>query len=66
MAHTVKEEHIDDICARCRMPHGGNIVLERHNNRDYDVIICQNCGYEMIEPSKERAFTDRWEMMHRV
>ena len=66
MVHHIKEEHLDDICARCHKPHGNDITLERHNNKDYEIITCENCGYEIIKPFKEKSFTDKWEMFHKT
>ncbi len=66
MPHYIREGHLEDICNRCKKPHGNNITLERHNDKDYEIITCQNCGYEIIKQFKEKAFTDKLDMFHRV
>jgi DNA-directed RNA polymerase subunit RPC12/RpoP len=59
MPHSIKEEHLEDICARCKNPHGNSIVLERLNDKIYEIIICQNCGYEIIRLRTIKELTNR-------
>lgn len=66
MPHSIKEEHLENICAKCRKPHGNSITLENFNHKTYEVIVCKNCGYEIIRLRPEREFTDKLDMFHRV
>jgi hypothetical protein len=66
MPHSVKEEHLEDICANCKKPHGNSIILENFNHKIYEIITCQNCGYEIFRLRQEKTFTDKWDMFHRV
>ena len=66
MPHSIHEENLEDICAKCKKPHGNNITLENFNHKVYEVIICQNCGYEIIRLRAEKEFNDKWDMFHRV
>ena len=64
MPHSLNEGHLEDLCAQCKKPHGNSITLENHHHKTYEVIICQNCGYEIIRLRTEKTFTDKWEMFH--
>jgi len=59
MPHFIKEEHLDDICAQCRKPHGNNITLKRSHFKVYEIITCQNCNYEIIRVIPEKEFFGR-------
>ena len=58
MPHSIREEHLDDICARCKKPHGNNIILKRSYYTIYEIIICQNCQYEITRVIPEKQFID--------
>ena len=59
MPHSIKEEHLEDICAQCKKPHGNSIVIEVNRGKLYEIIICQNCGYEIIRTRSGEEITDR-------
>jgi C4-type Zn-finger protein len=63
MPHLIKEQHLDEICASCKKPHGSNIELIPHHHKIYEVIICINCGYEIIKLKEEEQFNDRFQFM---
>jgi RNase P subunit RPR2 len=62
MPHIIKERHLEDICAQCKKPHGNSITLQRNYHRLYEIIICQNCGYEIIRVVQQKEFNDRFKM----
>ena len=62
----ITEQHLENICAECKKPHGNNITLKNYNHKIYELITCQNCGYEIIRLRAEETFTDKWEMIHRI
>jgi hypothetical protein len=59
MPHAIREEHLDDICAKCKKPHGNSIELLFQHHKVYEVITCNNCGYEMIKLKAETLSKDR-------
>jgi DNA-directed RNA polymerase subunit RPC12/RpoP len=59
MPHSIREEHLEDICAQCKKPHGNSIVIEINRGKLYEIITCQNCGYEIIRTRPEEEVTDR-------
>ncbi len=64
MPHSIKEQHLEDICAQCKKPHGNSITLENFNHRWYEVIMCVNCGYEIIRLKEEKVFVDKLDAVH--
>jgi hypothetical protein len=59
MPHFIRESHLEDICAQCKKPHGNNIILKRSHFKVYEIIICQNCGYEITRTIPEKEFLGR-------
>ncbi|MGV8171959.1 MAG: hypothetical protein ACP5OA_04670 [Candidatus Woesearchaeota archaeon] len=66
MPHSIKEEDLEDICANCKKPHGDNTTLKSFNHKVYEVILCQNCGYEIIRLIPEKEFSDKLATFHKV
>jgi hypothetical protein len=66
MPHSITEQQLETICSQCKKPHGNSITLENYNSKFYEIIICQNCGYEIIRVIQEKKFTDEWEMSRKV
>jgi DNA-directed RNA polymerase subunit RPC12/RpoP len=66
MPHSIHEEDLEHICAKCKKPHGDSITLKNLNHKTYEMITCQNCGYEIIKLKEEKEFTDKWDMFHRI
>lgn len=63
MPHSVKEQHLEDICGMCRKNHGGNIEIFHQHHKVYELITCQHCGYEMIKTKPEEVFNNKFEFM---
>ncbi|MGV8141121.1 MAG: hypothetical protein ACP5NW_01620 [Candidatus Woesearchaeota archaeon] len=66
MPHIMREEHLEDICAKCRKPHGNSVLLKNLHHKIYEIIICQNCGYEIVRIQAEREFNNKWDMFHKI
>lgn len=66
MPHGVREGDLENICASCKQPHGNKAVLKNHNHKVYEIILCQNCGYEIIRLKVEKEFHNRLEVFHKV
>jgi len=62
MPHLIKEEHLEDICASCRKPHGNSVTFRQVNHKVYETIICQNCGYEIVRIRSEGEFSEKLDM----
>jgi RNase P subunit RPR2 len=62
MPHSIREEHLEDICARCKKPHGNNMVITLNRNKVYEIITCKNCGYEIIRVRTDKEITNRLAM----
>ena len=65
MPHSIKEEHLEDICANCKKPHGNSIVLENFNHKVYEIITCKNCGYEIIRLRNEGMFNNKFDIFNK-
>jgi hypothetical protein len=66
MPHSISEQQLESICAQCKKPHGDSITLESYHHKVYEIIICKNCGYEIVRLRTEKAFTDQWEMSRKA
>ena len=64
MPHSIKEQHLEDICAQCKKAHGNSITLENFNHRWYEVITCVSCGYEIVRVKEEKVFVDKLDAVH--
>jgi len=63
MPHLIREQHLEEICSNCKKPHGNEITLLNHHHKVYEIIECQNCGYEIIRTREEKPFNERFEFM---
>jgi len=59
MVHSIKEEHLEDICAQCKKPHGNSVTIELNRGIVYEMITCQNCGYEIVRIRTDKRTSDR-------
>jgi|GEM_PF-2458016 len=66
MPNSMKDEHLDDICAQCKKPHGHNIVLQMHNFKVYELITCVNCGYENVRLKPEEPLGSKADTFDRI
>ena len=66
MPHIVKENHLEEICANCKKPHGSNKEIFLQHHKIYSIITCSNCSYEILKVEPESTFTDQMEMFHRI
>jgi DNA-directed RNA polymerase subunit RPC12/RpoP len=64
MPHSIKEQHLNDICAQCKQPHGNSTTLENANHKWYEIITCQSCGYEIVRVKEEEKFTSFLDAVH--
>jgi hypothetical protein len=62
MPQSIRETHLEDICARCKKPHGNHIIIETCGSRRYETIICQHCSYEIIRVMPNMADSDILQM----
>jgi hypothetical protein len=66
MPHSITENNLEEICAQCKRPHGNSIILEKFGSKFYEVITCQNCGYEIIRTISSKPPKDHFELLKRL
>ena len=66
MPHIIREEHLEDICAQCKKPHGNNFTIQVNHHNIYELITCKNCGYEIVRVVSEEEFSNKFEMSHKI
>ncbi|HIH31720.1 TPA: hypothetical protein HA235_03360 [Candidatus Woesearchaeota archaeon] len=63
MPHVIREQHIGELCASCKKPHGNHIEIMHNHHKVYEIIQCQFCDYKMIRRKEEQEFNNRFMYM---
>jgi hypothetical protein len=63
MPHSLKEIHLEELCCSCKHPVGSNQVILHQHHKIYEIVLCQNCGYEIIRLKDEKTFHNKFEFI---